>query len=490
MTKFQFMPSFDANQIYINGSVGVGHTLEQTQEEVKKIEKILLKNVDWKQVSSVTSTVGYKLDGKNKAQMSPINFQIFVNLFESEPKNFFDKFINPILSPAYDDSNMIRTMHSRDIRNKLNDALIPIKNNFTELKVFTQKTGLVKNDIEMALSGDTKLVNHYKEVLKTKLAQIDGVSNISDDILLGDMELKFRVNEYGKELGFSEGYISGILKPLYFQATYSKALKDDKLVDIKIQSINKNDKSSLENLLIPIPSATFSTQKILLSQVVDFVYEPLQSQIKKEDGHRIVTIVATLNKKKVLSEEVYDSLDDTIKEARKNLLLNIKGEQQENKKVKREMSEAFVIAVILIFISLVWMFDSIVKPLIIISTIPLSILGVLLGHFIMGINLTMPGIIGIVGLAGVIVNDGIIVMDFIKNAKTSEELIKLAKLRLRPIVLTSITTVLGLSTLIFFASGQALILQPMAVALGFGILWATFLNLFYVPILYSVIYKK
>jgi multidrug efflux pump subunit AcrB len=154
------------------------------------------------------------------------------------------------------------------------------------------------------------------------------------------------------------------------------------------------------------------------------------------------------------------------------------------------MSEAFVIAVILIFISLVWMFDSIVKPLIIISTIPLSILGVLLGHFIMGINLTMPGIIGIVGLAGVIVNDGIIVMDFIKNAKTSEELIKLAKLRLRPIVLTSITTVLGLSTLIFFASGQALILQPMAVALGFGILWATFLNLFYVPILYSVIYKK
>ena len=490
MTKFQFMPSFDANQIYINGSVGVGHTLEQTQEKVAKIEKILLANVDWKQVSSVTATVGYKLNGKNKAQMSPLNFQIFVNLFESEPKNFFDKFINPILSPAYDDSNMIRTMHSSQINEVLNKALEPIQGEFTELKVFTQKTGLVKNDIEMSLSGDHTQVARYKELLKTKLNQIDGVSNIADDILSGDKELKFKVNEYGKELGFSEGYVSNILKPLYFQATFAKALRQSDLIDIKIQSIHKDDLSSLSNLLVPIPSATFSTKKVLLSQVVDFIYEPLQSQINKEDGKRIVTVVASLNKSKVLSEEVYERLDSDIKEIRENISLEIKGEQQENTKVKAEMTEAFIIAVILIFISLVWMFDSIVKPLIIISTIPLSILGVLLGHFIMGINLTMPGIIGIVGLAGVIVNDGIIVMDFIKNANTSEELVELAKLRLRPIILTSVTTVLGLSTLIFFASGQALILQPMAIALGFGILWATFLNLFYVPILYSVIYKK
>ena len=145
---------------------------------------------------------------------------------------------------------------------------------------------------------------------------------------------------------------------------------------------------------------------------------------------------------------------------------------------------------ILIFIALVWMFDSMVKPLIIISTIPLSILGVLVGHVIMGINLTMPGLIGIVGLAGVIVNDGIIMMDFIKKAKTLKQMEEQALLRLRPILLTSITTVLGLSSLIFFASGQALILQPMAIALGFGILWATILNLYYVPMVYRLIYLR
>jgi multidrug efflux pump subunit AcrB len=102
----------------------------------------------------------------------------------------------------------------------------------------------------------------------------------------------------------------------------------------------------------------------------------------------------------------------------------------------------------------------------------------------------MASLIGMVGLAGVIVNDGIIMMDFIKKAKSLDELLEFALLRLRPILLTSITTILGLFTLMFFASGQALILQPMAVSLGFGVLWATVLNLYYVPMLYRIIYLR
>jgi multidrug efflux pump subunit AcrB len=97
----------------------------------------------------------------------------------------------------------------------------------------------------------------------------------------------------------------------------------------------------------------------------------------------------------------------------------------------------------------------------------------------------MPGMLGLVGLAGVVVNDGLIMLDFIKGYKEKEAIVKRAALRVRPILLTSITTVLGLSTLIFFASGQSLILQPMAVTLGFGIAWATVVNLLIVPLLYA-----
>ena len=215
---------------------------------------------------------------------------------------------------------------------------------------------------------------------------------------------------------------------------------------------------------------------------------PAYSQIFKENNEQIISVTASLND--VTSTEVFEKLEQELKVLKNEVTLKIKGEQQENKKVQNEMAQAALIALILIFIALVWMFDSLIKPLIIISIVPLSILGVLVGHLIMGINITMPSMIGMVGLAGVIVNDGIIMMDFIKKAKNLEELEKYAKMRLRPILLTSITTVLGLSSLIFFASGQALILQPMAISLGFGILWATVLNLYYVPMVYRIIYLR
>jgi len=107
----------------------------------------------------------------------------------------------------------------------------------------------------------------------------------------------------------------------------------------------------------------------------------------------------------------------------------------------------------------------------------------------MGVNLTLPSLIGVVGLAGVVVNDGLIMLDFLRKAESKERLLSQATLRLRPILLTSLTTIIGLSTLIFFPTGQSLILQPMAITLGFGLIWATVLNLYYLPILFSVVYR-
>jgi multidrug efflux pump subunit AcrB len=153
------------------------------------------------------------------------------------------------------------------------------------------------------------------------------------------------------------------------------------------------------------------------------------------------------------------------------------------------MTQAATIAVFLIFISLVWMFNSFAQPLMVLSTIPLSVVGALIGTKLFGLNMTMIGAMGLIGLSGVVVNDGLIMVDFIRTSANYRAIIEGAKLRLRPIILTSATTVLGLSTIMFFASGQALIVQPMAIALGFGVAWATVLNLIYIPILYAVIYR-
>jgi len=164
----------------------------------------------------------------------------------------------------------------------------------------------------------------------------------------------------------------------------------------------------------------------------------------------------------------------------------IEGEAKATKQVVKEMAEAAVIAMFLIFLSLVLMFNSIKHSLIVLSVIPLSIFGALLGTKLLSLNISMFTMMGIVGLAGVVVNDAIIMIDFIKNSKNINDIASKAQTRLRPIMLTSITTVLGLFTLMFFASGQALIIQPMAVALGFGVAWATVLNLIFIPTLFAL----
>jgi multidrug efflux pump subunit AcrB len=486
--KFEFMPQFDTTQVYISGSIGVGNSIKQTEQKVYELEKKLLKNFQiGNEMDSISSVIGMKLDGKQMPQTEEFYFHIFVNLQERAPSNFFDIYINPYLSPKYDDTDMTRIQSANTISNKITKVLDDeIKSNtYDELKVYVPGAGIVKYDIELSLSGDDKKVANAIKTIKNQLSKIEGVKNISDDILLGNIDLKFTVNSYGQNLGFNETNIVNTLKPYYFKASFSKMYDQTGIVDIVLQSKNKDIKTSLDKFELTIPN---TDQKVLLNDIVSFEHIPALSQIFKENGKAIQTITASLNN--TTSEEVYNQLQNTLDTLEKEVTIDIKGEQKENKKVQQEMGQAFVIALILIFISLVWMFDSIVKSLIILSTIPLSILGVLIGHYIMGLNLTMPGLIGIVGLAGVIVNDGIIMMDFIQKAKNIKQMKEQALLRLRPILLTSLTTILGLSTLIFFASGQSLILQPMAVALGFGILWATVLNLYYVPMVYRIIYLR
>ncbi|MBU3939967.1 efflux RND transporter permease subunit, partial [bacterium] len=152
-----------------------------------------------------------------------------------------------------------------------------------------------------------------------------------------------------------------------------------------------------------------------------------------------------------------------------------------------DMKATVLLALFLIFLTLLLIFAKIKYVLMVMSVIPLSILGALLGHKFLGMSLSMPSIIGILGLAGVVINDGIIMLDFLKGTHKAEEFFKRAKLRLRPILITSITTFLGLFTLIFYATGQAVILQPIAISIGFGLVWGTFLNLIYLPTLYAVV---
>ena len=154
------------------------------------------------------------------------------------------------------------------------------------------------------------------------------------------------------------------------------------------------------------------------------------------------------------------------------------------------MLSASALALLLILLSMLYLFNSFRESFILLSVIPFSFLGVMVGHKLLGVNIGMPSLVGILGLSGIVINDGIIMLMTLKKANTIEEIYTLAAKRFRPIVLTSVTTLVGLATLIFFPAGQAVIFQPLAIALGFGLAWGTVLNLLYLPVLYTFLNQK
>ncbi len=496
VTQFQLMPEFDVQQVYLNGKVNINNTLEETEQYVTQIEKALLNYLDRDEVDSVTSVIGFKMNPDKTFETGDNLFHIFINLHERAPENFFDTYVNPLFSLEYDDRDMIRKRSAQTISKEIQAAILEkmrtLKDEqgrevFEEFNIFAQQTGMVGNDIEIGFSdpSEAKVLQALAKV-EAKLKTIEGVHDIGDNATEGERELKLRVNEYGQSLGLSEKYITEALRGSFFKAEYSKMFNKEGLLRVKIEDRYKDEKYTLTHFKLTTPEG----QVVVLSEVCDFYYQKSFVRIFKEDGIKVNSLYAAVDKEVTVPEEVMKKLEKVLKEIEEEgVKVIIKGEKRANDKIVAEIIQAALIAAFLIFITLVWMFNSFVQPLIILSIIPLSLLGVLVGTKIMGLNMTMTGAMGIVGLAGVVVNDGLIMLEFVRKANNKAEILEYASQRLRPIILTSVTTVLGLGTLMFFASGQALILQPMAISLGFGIAWATVLNLYFVPLMFAVLYR-
>jgi multidrug efflux pump subunit AcrB len=484
-SKFQLFPDFDTTQIYVLGTVKNDSTIYETSEKIKDIESVL-KGFIGKDVDSFSTVIGFKMDAKNEAKVSEKNFHIFIDLNERIPTDWYNKYLAPLLSPVQSD-NVTRTFLAKEISKQIEEKISKYKDSFEELIVFVPTAGVVKSDVLIQLSStdDKHLISTINK-LKSEMHNIKGVYNIADDASLGPKTLKIELNDYAKSLGFTESYIVTNLRGYFGDAEYGKMFLDS-VARIKLKDIQKDKIEFFKNYQISIPN---STQKITLSKISNFIIEDNFRELNKYDGVNSKTVFASLDKKIITVKEFYEQINPYIKELKNSgIKVNIGGAQKVGDEVKRDLQYSFIIAVILIFIILVAMFRSLILPVVLISVIPLSMLGVIFGNYVMDLNLTMIGMIGVVGLAGVVVNDGIIMIEFIKKATNVDEIVEKASHRVRPILLTSVTTVLGLFTLMFYPFGQSVMLQPLAVSLGFGLAWATVLNLFYLPLIYVILFK-
>lgn len=487
--KFQFFPNFDGNYIYISGKLDINTPLEDTYNVSREIEAKMMEYSEEFSLKSIASVVGYRRSLSGETQRNNSVFMITMELHEREDTNWINKYINPVLNFSFDFNNeeKIRKKQTYELSPRVKEIINPFKEKYSmvELGVMEDKPGLIRSDIQINLSGSNDIaMQDGIRKLEHELSKIDGIKNFSDNIKYGKMEYKLKINSYGESLGLSEASIAKILSSYFLEKRQGTTFNDSGIMEIKTQDSSKDNTQTLLDFNIAIGDGRY----VKLTDIADIIEMRDYEKINKLNGNIIKTMYANIDKRHVTAHEVITKLEPTIQEISKSGIdVKLLGEREKSNQLKKDMKEVLVLVMFLIFLTLLLIFSKIKYVLMVMSIIPLSVLGALIGHQILGLNLSMPSIIGILGLAGVVINDGIIMLNFLHGTHKSDAFFARAKLRLRPIVITTVTTFLGLFTIMFYATGQAVILQPIAISLGFGLIWGTILNLLYLPTLYALV---
>jgi|LGVE01.1.fsa_nt_gb multidrug efflux pump subunit AcrB len=491
-SKFQMFPRFDSKTIHIALKADVNTSVEAMNNILMQIQKDLYPHKEEFYIKHIGSVAGYRRDSASNSETYPYVGDITLELEKLKAQNIVDKYITPYLSFYYDKAQRSREMKSNEVSKKL--ALWLKEQNYQErfglrdLAIVQQKVGPIKADIKIGLiSEDNQAIIQAIHRLESKLETTSGVITITDNIQFGIDEIKLHINPYGESLGIDEATIGKTIADLYLSRKISTTFNEEGLLEVKVQSLQKDSLETLEALRIPLGDGS----SVALQEIATFESIKAFEKVTKDNGVKNFYLFANIDPKVITADEVLTTLEPILQEIKKSGIKIVqKGEQEKKAELKNDMLSASALAIVLIMLSMLYLFNSFRESFMLLSVIPFSFLGVMAGHMLLDVNIGMPSLVGILGLAGVVINDGIIMLITLKRANNIEDIYTLSAKRFRPIVLTSITTLVGLSTLIFFPTGQAVIFQPLAIALGFGLAWGTVLNLLYLPVLYTFLNQK
>jgi multidrug efflux pump subunit AcrB len=330
--------------------------------------------------------------------------------------------------------------------------------------------------------------------LKQKLADYPGVFDISDSFRAGKQEVKLNVKPEGEALGVTLANLARQVRQAFFgeEAQRIQRGRDDIRVMVRYPEADRRSLGDLENMRV----RTATGAEVPFSLAAEAELGRGYSSIRRVDRRRVIAVTADVDDTKANANEI---LGDVAASYLPNLLAkypgltySLEGEQRNQAESIASLGTGFLVAMMAIYVLLAIPFKSYVQPLIVMSAIPFGVVGAVWGHLLMGINLSLLSMFGIVALAGVVVNDSLVLVDFINRGRDSgmrlHDVIRNAGMaRFRPVLLTSLTTFAGLSPMLMEKSLQAQFLIPMAVSLAFGVIFATSITLMLVPIGYLII---
>ena len=350
------------------------------------------------------------------------------------------------------------------------------------------------------VGNDTELAKKAKEDIKSYLATIPGVIDIDDDDKVGKEELRVMF-DYDKiaELGVNVAGVANEVRTAYYgtEATYIQELENKLNFRVQFDDKYTYDTKYLENLLIPNSTGRL----IYLKNLATIEKADGLATLKHYNGERTITITAGIEYGKNTSQQVMNDVREKYKDFSKNyrgLKLEFGGEAKETVKALKQLAFSFAMAFIFVYIVLLLQLNRFIQPIMIMIIIPFGLIGVLLGFAIHKMPLSFMGVVGIIGLAGVVVNNGIILVDLINKIidegveggkkGVAKAIVEGAKQRLRPVFLTTVTTVVGLLPTVYGIGGRADIIIPIVMALAYGLLFASLLTLIFLPCMFMVMF--
>ncbi|PRD38928.1 UNVERIFIED_CONTAM: nolG [Trichonephila clavipes] len=350
-------------------------------------------------------------------------------------------------------------------------------------------------DIALQLRG-TNLDNLQKATaeLKLALAAYEGVFDIEDNLLGGNDEIVLALKPEADLMGITLADLARQVRYGFYGAEAQRIQRNGEEIKVMVRYPREERRSigDLENMRI----RTANGGEVPFSQIATYTLQPSFSAINRVNGERAVTITAAADKARIEPGKVVAEVRRTVIKELEQKYPGVTGEldgaSQDEMDAQRDLMKAAVFALFCIYALMAVPLKSYAQPLIIMSVIPFGLIGAVIGHMVLGLSMSIMSVFGLVALAGVVVNDSLIMVDFVNRARAEGVAIKQAVVqagtqRFRAILLTSLTTFVGLAPIVLERSLQAKIVIPMAVSLAFGILFATVITLVLIPALYVML---
>ncbi|GHE83316.1 efflux RND transporter permease subunit [Thalassotalea profundi] len=363
-----------------------------------------------------------------------------------------------------------------------------------ESLTFRAEIGRGGNPIDIQLSAnDLSTLKELAKQVSDQIATYPTAFEISDSLSNGKEEIQIELTEQGHALGMTRTSVTNQVRTAFFgtQVQRIQRGRDDVRVMIRFPLSERKSLANLGEMLINTPSGG----QVPLSHVATFNPGKSPSAINRIDRFRTVNVTADVDKTAtnmtVLNADLKVYLDDLMNKY-PGVSYTFEGEAKEQAESFSSLGLGLMFVFFIIYCLLAIPFKSYIQPLIVMSVIPFGAIGAILGHWIMGMDLTIMSMLGLMALIGVVVNDSLVLVDFInkkreEGAELMEAVLTAGQSRFRPVLLTSLTTFIGLMPLLFETATQAQFLIPMAVSLGFGIVFATFITLVLIPVNYLLV---